>query len=78
LVSGHKIPPIGRSPTLYCLAYRTKRSEGASEHEAWETAEAALQAVWPVPFNEALQIATNAIAYIRRYHSEWPWRGVTV
>jgi hypothetical protein len=61
-----------------CLAYRAKRSEGASEHEAWETAVAALQAVWPLPFKEALQKATNAIAYTRGHHSEWLWRGVTV
>jgi hypothetical protein len=37
---------------LACLAYRAKRSEGASDHEAQLTAVAAVQSVSPLPWKE--------------------------
>ena len=59
-----------------CLAYREKRRAGATDHEAWLAAVAALQAVWPIPAKEAGQEATNAISYASSNHREWFWDGV--
>ena len=37
---------------------------------------AALQAVWPLPYEIAELEARNAIAYASNNHTEWFWRGV--
>ena len=59
-----------------CLAYREKRREGASDHEAHEAAIAAVQSVLPLPWKEASAEAVKAVAYATKYHSEWFWRDV--
>jgi hypothetical protein len=59
-----------------CLAYREKRRAGSTNHEAWLSARSALQAVWPLPEQEAGQEATHAIAFASRYHTAWLWSGV--
>jgi hypothetical protein len=56
-----------------CLAYRAKRSEGASDQEAYDAAVAAAQSVLccPQQWKEASVEAVNAIAYA----ITWYWRG---
>src|SRR5689334_5648852 len=77
-----RAPPIRteeRKPAWYlaCLAYRAKRSEGASDQEAHEAVVAAVQSVLPLPWKEASAEAVNAVAYATKYHSDWFWRGVS-
>jgi hypothetical protein len=43
---------------------------------SWLAAVAALQAVWPLPENEARLEATHSIAYASSYHAAWFWDGV--
>jgi hypothetical protein len=59
-----------------CVAYREHRQAGASDHVSWLAAVAALQAVWPLPENEARLEATHSIAYASSYHAAWFWDGV--
>jgi hypothetical protein len=72
------IPTADRKPAWRgaCLAYREKRREGASNHEAHEAAVAAVQAVWSLPWKEASAETVNAVAYASRYHSEWGYGAV--
>ena len=57
------------------LAYHEWREAGASDQEAHEAAVAAVQTVLSVAWEEASVEAANAVAYARRYHPEWFWRG---
>lgn len=59
-----------------CLAYREKRRPGASDHEAHEAADAAVQAVLPLPYKEASVEAVNAIAYATRITQSGSGRGL--
>jgi hypothetical protein len=58
-----------------CFAYDEWRQAGADEHEPHEVAVAAVQTVLSLPWQEASIEATNAVAYARRHHPEWFWRG---
>jgi hypothetical protein len=81
-LEGVRIPPrcveVRRKPAWRraCLAYREKRRPGASDHEAHEAADAAVQAVLPLPYKGASVEVVNAIAYATRHHSEWFWQGL--
>jgi hypothetical protein len=72
------VPTPDRKPAwrAACLAYRDKRRAGASDRMAWLAAVEALQAVWPLPREEAGTEATNAIAYASSHHTAWFWNGV--
>jgi hypothetical protein len=65
------VPTPDRKPAwrAACLAYREQRRAGASDHVAWLAAVEALQAVWPLPWEEAGLEATNAIAYASSHHT---------
>jgi hypothetical protein len=71
------IPTEKREPAWRraCLAYHEWREAGADDHEAREAAVAAMQTVFPLPWQEASIEAANAAAYATRYHPEWFWRG---
>ena len=72
------LPTPERAPgwRAACLAYREKRRAGKTDLEASRAAVAALQAVWPLPYEVAGIEARNAIAYASNNHTEWFWRGV--
>jgi hypothetical protein len=72
------IPTPERKPAwrAACLAYREKRREGAGDHAASLAAVEALQAIWPLPLEEAHLETTNAIAYASSHHTAWFWSGV--
>jgi hypothetical protein len=58
-----QIPTEDRKPALRaaCLAYREKRREGASDHEAHEAAVAAVQAVWKQAPKPLMPSPTRAV-----------------
>jgi hypothetical protein len=66
-VERHQSLTEERKPAWYlaCLAYRAKRSEGASDQEAHEAVVAAVQSVLPLPWKEASAKAVNAVAMPR-------------
>ena len=72
------IPTPERKPTwrAAALAYREQRRAGASDHVSWLAAVEALQAVWPLPLEDAKRETTHAIAYASSNHTAWFWASV--
>ena len=44
---------------------------------SWLAAVEALQAVWPLPLEDARRETTHAIAYASSQHTKWFWDGVS-
>ena len=59
-----------------CLAYRERWRVGAFDYEAHCAAVAALKAVWPLTWKDAIAEVTNAVHFASVYHKKWVWGGV--
>ena len=73
------VPTPDRKPAwrAAAVAYREQRRAGASHHASWLAAVEALQAVWPLPLEDARRETTHAIAYASSQHTKWFWDGVS-
>jgi hypothetical protein len=72
------VPTPDRKPAwrAAAVAYREQRRAGATHHASWLAAVEALQAVWPLPIEDAKRETTHAIAYASMHHTKWFWNGV--